>query len=419
MAVRRPENESGGMAREASLKRVLSMPMLVLYGLGTTIGAGIYALIGEVAASAGTYAPLSFLVAALLAGLSGLSFAELGARFPVSAGEARYVREGLGSSALALLVGLMVVASGVVSAAAVTNGFAGYFGELTGAPRVLGVTGVVILMGVLTAWGIGQSVGIAAVLTLVEAGGLVLVIWAAWGAFEAPLPGTGAVLPPFESAAWGGIFLGSFLAFFAFIGFEDMVNVAEEVKDVTRVLPRAIVITLGVTVVLYVALALVAVRSVPVAELAASGAPLALVYERATGGAPTAISLIAVLATVNGALIQVVMAARVLYGLARQGALPAILGKVNARTRTPWLATAMVSGLVLVLALAFRTAPLAQATSLIVLMIFALVNLALWRIKRHRPAPPGGFELPIWVPVTAFYVSAVFAGAELVHLVMP
>ena len=197
-----------------------------------------------------------------------------------------------------------------------------------------------------------------------------------------------------------------------------MVNVAEEVKDVTHVLPRAIVITLAVTVVLYVALALVAVRSVPVAELAASAAPLALVYERATGGSPTAISLIAVLATVNGALIQIVMAARVLYGLARQGGLPEAFGRINARTRTPLLATATVSGLVLVLALAFRTAPLAQATSLIVLTIFALVNLALWRIKRHRPAPPGVFELPIWVPVSAFHISAAFVGAELVHLLM-
>ena len=408
------------MARDAGLRRVLSPPMLILYGLGTTIGAGIYALIGEVAASAGVYAPVSFLVAAALAGLSGLSFAELGARFPTSAGEARYVRAGLDSDLLALVVGVMVIASGVVSSAAVTNGFAGYFTELTGASRVAGVVGVVLVMGALAAWGIGQSVGVAAALTLIEAGGLLLVIWAGSTVLVdppgGPLPSFGEFMPPFEFAAWSGIFVGSFLAFFAFVGFEDMVNVAEEVKDVTRVMPRAIIITLVVTVVLYVVLALVAVRSVPVADLAASAAPLALVYERATGWSPVPISVVAVLATVNGALIQIVMASRVLYGLAKQKQVPAAFGRVHPRTQTPVLATLVISAIVLVLALAFRTAPLAQATSFIVLCIFALVNLALWRLKRHAPAPKGVPDIPAWVPVTGFYVSAVFAGAELVHL---
>ncbi len=406
------------MARGAGLNRVLSLPMLVLYGLGTTVGAGIYALIGEVAGSAGVYAPLSFMVAALLAGLSGLSFAELSVRYPTSAGEARYVREGLKSAALALIVGLMVIASGVVSAAAVSNGFAGYFAELSGAPRAVSLTGVIILMGALAAWGIGQSVGIAAVLTVVEVFGLLLVVWAGWGALSDPAPSFGEMVPVFEPAAWGGILLGSFLAFFAFIGFEDMVNVAEEVKDVTRVMPRAIVITLTVTTVLYLVLALVAVRSVPLAELVASEAPLALVYERAGGGSSATISVIAVLATVNGALIQIVMATRVLYGLAAQGQIPAAFGRVHAKTRTPLLATAAVTAVVLVLALAFRTAPLARATALIVLTIFALVNLALWRIKRHKAAARGALDLPMWVPVVGFHVSAAFVGIEVVHLML-
>ena len=405
------------MAQDPSLKRVLSMPMLVLYGLGTTIGAGIYALIGEVAGSAGVYAPVSFLVAGTLAAVSGLSFAELGARMPSSAGEARFVREGLNSAVLALIVGLLVIASGVVSSAAVTNGFAGYFMELTDAPRLASVAGVVILLGALAAWGIGESVAVAAVLTLIEAGGLLLVIWAGSNAVVEPLPSFGELVPPLELAAWGGIFVGSFLAFFAFVGFEDMVNVAEEVKDVTRVMPRAIIVTLVVTLVLYVALALVAVRSVPVEELAASQAPLALVYSRATGWSADPISMIAVLATVNGALIQIVMASRVLYGLSAQGQLPAAFGRVNARTRTPIVATVTVTAVVLVLALAFRTAPLAQATAFIVLCIFSLVNLALWRLKRHTPAPDGVPDLPIWVPILGFHVSLAFAGGELVHLI--
>jgi APA family basic amino acid/polyamine antiporter len=406
------------VSEQPTLRRVISLPVLVLYGLGTTIGAGIYALIGKTAAVAGVYAPMSFVVAALLAGLSALSFAELSARFPTSAGEARYVREGLRSNALALLVGLMVVASGAVSAAAVSNGFAGYFQDLTGIPQPIGVAGIVVLLGALAAWGIGESVGAAALITVVEIGGLLLIIWAGGGSLVEPAPSLGDFIPPLDAAAWGGVFVASFLAFYAFIGFEDMVNVAEETVDATRTLPLAIVVTILVTLVLYVAVAVVAVRAVPIAELAASDAPLSLLFARAAGWSGVPISLIAVLATINGALIQMVMAARVLYGLANQGQLPKALGRVHPATRTPLLATALVTAVVLALAVPLPIARLAQTTSLIVLTVFAFVNLALWRLKRREPRAPGAPNVPVWVPIAGFVVSAGFVIAEAGRLLL-
>ena len=410
---------NGSSTPPPTLKRSLSLPLIVLYGLGTTIGAGIYALIGEVAADAGLFAPVSFLAASLLAGFSAFSFAELSARFPSSAGEARYIREGLNSGALALVTGLLVILAGSVSAAAVSHGFAGYFQELADIPRPLAVTLLILTLGLIAAWGIGQSVRLAGLLTLVEAGGLILVIWAGSGMLpDSPLRASD-LLPPFETGVWSGILAGSFIAFFAFIGFEDMVNVAEEVKDVRRNLPTAIIITLAVTLVLYVALAAVAVLAVPVADLAASDAPLALLYARATGGPGTVISVIAVVATVNGALIQIIMASRVLYGLASQGLLPAPLARIHRRTRTPLLATALVTAFVLGLAIPFKMAALAEATSVVTLVIFTLVNLALWRVKRRDPRPMGVPLYPLWIPVTGFFVSAGFVTAAAISVIAP
>jgi amino acid transporter len=388
--------------------------MIVLYGLGTTIGAGIYALLGEVAGSAGIYAPASFLVASVLAGFSAFTFAELVARFPSSAGEARYVREAFGSARLSVLVGLLVVLAGSVSAAAISNGFAGYFQEFVPAPRMLAVTGVIVLLGLLAAWGIGESVLAAGALTVLEIGGLLLVIWAGHGALAQPPVAPADLVPPLEAAVWGGVFTGSFLAFFAFIGFEDMVNVAEEVRDVTRTLPRAIIVTLVVTLALYLALSVVAVRALPIEELAGSRAPLALIYERSTGSSGALIGLIAVVATVNGALIQIIMASRVLYGLAAQGLLPGRLARIHPVTRTPLLATALVTCFVLALALPFRIGALAEATSVVALIVFALVNLALLRVKRRVPQP-GGFVVPAWVPGIGFVVSAGFVVAAAVR----
>ena len=409
------------MSETVELKRSVSLLQLTLYGLGTTVGAGIYALTGVVAGRAGLYAPVSFALAAALAGVTALSFAEMAARFPKSAGEAVYVREGLGSNRLALAVGLLVVGVGIISSAALLNGFVGYLQDFITVPREVSLAVLAVVLFLIAGWGIGPSVTVAGVITVIEVGGLILVIWAGSDGLADALPRWRDFVPGLGVGVWGGIFAGAIVAFYAFLGFEDMVNVAEEVRDAPRVLPLGIVLTLGVTLVLYVAVSLSAVAALDPSALAASEAPLRLLFEHGSSLPPQLIGLISLLAIINGALVQVIMASRVLYGLVRQGALPgrlfAPLGRVHPWTRTPVVATALAAALVLVLALGFRIAPLAETTSVITLVIFMTVNLALVRLKMKTPAPAGLFTLPFWLPVLGAGVSALVLMLEAVRLV--
>ena len=396
-----------------TLKRSLSLPLLTLYGLGTTLGAGIYVLIGKVAGVAGMHTALAFMLAGVLAAFSAFSFAELGSRYPRSAGEAVYVHEGLGSRYLAAGMGLLVVLAGIVSSATIANGFVGYLENFFETPDALTITLFVLVLGAIAAFGILESVTFATVLTLIEMGGLLLVIWVARDGFATLPARAGELVPALDAAAWLGVFSGGVLAFYAFIGFEDMVNVAEEVKSATYTLPRAIILTLVVTLALYLAVALAAVLALPISELAESDAPLSLVYTRATGGSASVITLISLVAVMNGALIQIIMGARVLYGLSAMGWLPARLSTVNRRTRTPLFATALVTGCVLAFALALPLVRLAQTTSLITLIIFAVVNIALARIKLKSGVTEAPFNVPLWVPLAGAMVSAGFAALQL------
>jgi amino acid transporter len=405
------------MRTEVPLKRVISLPLLTLYGVGTILGAGIYVLVGKVAGVAGMHTPLAFAIAALLAVLTGLSYAELAARYPMSAGQAVYVERGLGVRALALLVGWLVVVIAIVSGAAMVNGFVGYLGVFVSIERAWVIIALVLALGALAAWGIRESVAAASVITLVEAAGLLLIVVVAAPALTAVPARLGELVPPAEVHVWKSILLGTFLAFYAFIGFEDMVTVAEEVKDPSRTLPRAILIAVALTTALYLGVALVAVTAVTPPELAASDAPLALVYERVTGGTPTLISAISLFAVVNGALVQIILSARVLYGMSREGWQYAGFGRVHPRTRTPLLATAAVTAALLLLALWFPLVTLAKAASLLVLVLFALMNLSLLRIKRREPRPAGVRTVPIWVPAAGLLTTVTFVVFELYQLV--
>jgi amino acid transporter len=378
----------------------LSLGHATLYGLGVTIGAGIYVLVGAAAARSGMHAPIAFVIAAVLIALSAASFAELAGRLPVAAGEAAYVRHAFQSNRLAAIAGLLVVAVAIVSAAAISVGCAGYIGVLLALPEPVLVAGVVLAMGGVAAWGVRESVSFAGAMTLIEVGGLVLLVLA--GAAIGPdlvtrLPE--AVPPLGDAGVLAGIMGTALLAVFAFMGFEGLANIAEEVRDPQRTLPRAIFLTLVVSTVLYVLVVWVALVAVPRDELARSRAPLALVFERLTGASPRTMSLIAIVATINGVIVQIIMSSRVLYGLARQGDLPARLATVHGVTRTPLLATAVTTALVLLLALLLPLRDLADLTSRITLVVFALVNLALIRIKARTPAAPAGaYVAPAWIP---------------------
>ena len=379
-----------------ALRRRLGLPLLFLYGVGITVGAGIYVLIGAVAGHAGRYAPWSFALAAAAMALTVGSYAELATRFPVSAGEAAYVRAATGSRAASTAVGLVTLVIGIVASATVSLGAAGYIGEYVALPRGVIAAAVLIALGAVAAWGILESVLIASVFTLIEVGGLVIV-----AGTKAGVPAAAMLLtpPPLEPAVLSGIGTASLLAFFAFIGFEDLANVVEEAKMPHRDIPRAMVLTLIVSTLLYLLVAAIAVAAVPPERLAASPAPLALVMRSLTGASPLLISMIAIVATLNTILAQMTMAARVIYGMANQNDLPAALGAVHRRTGTPILATALVLAATLALALTVPFERLAEGTSLATLAVFATVNLSLLRLRARRDrSPHPHVRVPLIVP---------------------
>jgi len=396
---------------EPALARRLGFVLLTLYGLGVTIGAGIYVLVGKVAGATGAFMPLAFLIAAALAGLTALSFAELSVRFPKSAGEAVYVREGFRSEILSVVVGFLVAAIGIVASAAVAVGAAGYVAELVPLPRPALIAIIVVALTALAAWGIHESVLAAGIVTVIEIGGLLLVVAVAAPAMP-DLPARLAEFAAAQEVAWGGFVMGILFCFFAFAGFEDMVNVVEEVRRPERTMPWAIVATLAVTAAIYVMVSLAALAVATPRELAASEAPLALVFERASGISPIPLLAIASFATLNGIVILTVMASRVIYGLSRQGSIPAVLGRVHPGTKTPVFATFAVGTVILVLALAVPLGILAEAVSVVILVVFALVNLALGLIKRRDRGPVPGFHMPALWPWLAFAVSLAMLFAD-------
>jgi len=397
------------------LRRRLDLPLLVLYGTGITIGAGIYVLIGEVAGHAGTFAPWSFVLAAAVMALTVASYAELSTRFPVSAGEAAYVMAAFQSRAFATAVGLLSVAIGVISSAAVALGSVGYIQQFIPLPQYLIALAVLALLGGVAAWGILESVVLASIFTLIEVGGLLIVIVAAvYG--DLPFAAAITTLPPMSTTALSGIAFGGLLAFFAFIGFEDLANIVEEARVPHRDIPRAMVLTLLISTVLYVLVAAIAVSAVSTERLASSTAPLSLVFREVAGVSPATISAIAIVATLNTILAQMTMAARVIYGLAREGSLPAFFARVNPRTRTPLPATAFVVLAIVPLALLVPLTPLAELTSLATLAVFSVVNLALlWLRWRGVESLVPHVTVPTWVPAVGLATCI----AMIAHALLP
>lgn len=382
------------------LKRRIGLGLLTFYGVGVMIGAGIYVLVGHVAGETGSWAPLTFMIAGLIAAPTAVSYAELSVRIPESAGEAAYVRSATGSGSLAALIGLAVATVGVVSAAAVLQGGIGYLRALVDVSPEILVVAIAALLGLAAMIGVLESLALAAVFTIIEVIGLFIVV-AAGLSFPAELP-------PGPPLAMSGLAVGALLAFFAFIGFEDMVNMAEETRDPGRTMPRAIIAAMAITTVIYILVAWAAVRSVESEALAASERPLALVFETATGRSAGYLAAIAVAAALNGVLAQMVMASRVLYGLGRFAPVFAIFHHAHPRFGTPVLATALCVGIVIALSLTLPIASLAEFTSTMLLGIFCAINLALIVIKRRSRAE--GFQAPVWVPWLGLVLSLAALG---------
>lgn len=379
------------------LRRTLSLPQLILYGLGTTVGAGIYALLGEISSLAGYLAPWSFVVAGALASLTAISFAVLSSRYPRAAGVALYVQQGTGSAQLARIVGLLAIGAGLVSSAALFNGLVGYTQEFFDLARPTIILSGVIGTVVIACWGINQSVWLAGTITLVEIGGLIWASILAGSAWAANPTDLAVFVPADTTHALPFVLSGAVLAFYAYIGFEDMIEVAEEVQQVKRNLPIAIIVTLIATTVLYVLLIATALLATGPQYLANSSAPLADLFRAVSEINPATISAIALLALVNGALIQIIMASRIMYGLASRGQLPVVFARINPTTQTPITATLIAGSLVTIMALSGTVAILAEITSVIILCLFLMVNLSLLLLELRAPKHPG----QRWLTATA------------------
>ncbi|MBV2360522.1 APC family permease [Thalassococcus sp. CAU 1522] len=387
------------------LKRRIGPVLLTLYGIGIMVGAGIYVLTGAAAGAAGVWAPLAFVLAAVVAVPTALSFCELSVRIPEAAADSSYIEKGLNRHALAVLVGWINIVAGTVAAAAVLRGGVGYLLALVDLPFVWAVIGLGAALTVVAIVGVVESLAFAAVLTLVEVLGLALVIGAGFSAE----PVADWTLPA-PAPHWAGIMTATVFAFFAYIGFDDMANMAEEARDPGRTMPRAILAALTVTGILYCLVALAAVRVVPQDVLGASERPLAIVWEAGTGRSGAFLSAIAVAAALNGVLAQIVMASRVLFGLGKRSRALAVFRSAHPRFGTPVLASLLVGVSVVGAAMTLPVATLAEFTSQALLIVFSLVNASLIALDRRERAR--GFDVAHWVPwLGLFACLAAFFGS--------
>lgn len=397
------------MDRAPKLKRSLNLPILALYGLGNILGAGIYVLVGKVAGFAGTSTTLAFILAMVVAGFTAFSYMELSGRYPVSAGASVYLHKAFGKRWLSVSIGIAMVAGGIASAAALSQGFSGYLMSFANIPTTITSVGLIVVLGLLALKGIGESVKTAVFFTFIEILGLLLIIWFGRTAFGDV--DTSKLLSVDPALGVGGLIAGTFLAFYAFIGFEDMVNVAEEAKNPRRTMPFAILLALGASTLLYLLVVVVATTLVPTAELSNSKAPLTLVFERSGAGNAHLLSLIGMMASINGVIVQIIMGSRILYGLSKQGWLDSRLASVHKKYKTPFTATIVVIVSMILGTLLLPLVSLAQITSLLVLSIFTLVNISLILIKRRAPKHNGFITVPSFVP----YIGALLCISTILY----
>lgn len=395
---------------QEKLHRHIGLFALAIYGIGDILGAGIYGLVGKAAGEMGNAVWLAFLTSMVAAGLTGLSYASLGSRYPKAGGASYFTHRAFKKNFLAYVVGLTTLASGITSMATSSRAFAGYLSGLVGdaVPLQLLVIGFCVVVAAIVIRGIRESMWMNLVCTTIELGGLLLIL-VAGAKFIGSVDYLSAVTVSNPTGAIGPslILSGAVLTFFSFVGLEDMINVAEEVKNPERNLPIGILLAVSVSSLIYVGISVVAVSVIPAAELALSKTPLVDVIRKAAPWfPPLAFSFIAMFAVANTALLNFVMGSRLMYGMANQGLLPKVLGRVSPRTHTPLVASLTLLAILLVLALAGDISSLARSTSVLLLGCFFFVNIALVVLKRRKNEPKGRFEVPTFVPVLGALITA-------------
>lgn len=419
-----PTEHDTSEAQQPQLRRVMGPGLLLLFVVGDILGTGVYALTGDVAAEVGGAAWMPFLLAFLIATVTAFSYLELVTKYPQAAGAALYAHKAFGVQFVTFLVAFVVMCSGITSASTASRFFAA--NVFTAFDFSWGKPGVVVIallfMAMLAAVnlrGVGESVKLNVILTIIEITGLVLVIFVGLWAFTRGGEGVDfSRVVAFDTATDKNVFLAvttaTSLAFFAMVGFEDSVNMAEEIKDPVRVFPKVLLTGLSIAGVVYVVVAIVAVALVPVGTLEASDTPLVEVVRAGAPGLPIEeiLPFISMFAVSNTALINMLMASRLIYGMSRQHVLPPVLGAVHPTRRSPWVAiiftTAIAFGLIFYVT-AFANskaiAVLGGTTSLLLLAVFAMVNIAVLVLRRDVIAAGGNFRTPTVLPVIGCLAS--------------
>jgi amino acid transporter len=367
------------------LRRVLGMTEVTAGGVGIIIGAGIYVLLGAATTHAGPLVWAALLMAAVLSALTGLSYAELSSMFPSAAGEYEYTRQAL-PEWVAFIVGWTMITGLVVAAATVSIGFARYIGYFLDIGVRSAALGLLVAVCVIAMMGIKQSARLTVGLSAIQVGGLLLIV-------AIGLPHVGDV-NVFTGPGVGGVLRAAALVFFAFIGFDEVITLAEETRDPTRTVPRALLVALGLSTVLYVAVAVAAVSVLGADALAASPRPLADVMAHVLGDrGAIVVAAIAVMTTTNTTLLALTAASRVLYGMAKAGAMPRALASVHPGRGTPVRAIISVVAVAAVFAALGDFAVIAAVTDFAVYVVFVAVNGTVIILRRTRPNLPRPFAV--------------------------
>lgn len=370
--------DAGSGKANGGLERSIGLFGAVAYGVGTIVGAGVYALMGPGVANAGNAVWLAFVLAAIIASFTGLCYAKLSSVYPTAGAEYDYVGEATGNKFLAFVVGWLVILSAIISVAAVALGFGGYLQALTGVPAVMYAAVLIAAMSVINFMGIKESIVANVVLTAIEVAGVVIIIFLGVGSL-------GSVDYLEIPHGVEGIVGAVGVIFFAFIGFEGLVKIGEETKDPTRTIPRALILSLIISTALYVVAALSVVSVLPYQELAGSTSALADVAEAAAGpGAGLAMSLIALISTANTVLILSIATSRIAYGMSKRSALPEFLSRLHPREKTPHFAIMTSSILALLFCIIGDIEFVANMANYTIFIVFLAVDaalLVLWRKK--------------------------------------
>ena len=375
----------------SSLSRHIGLFHLTMYGVGLILGAGIYVLIGEAAGFAGNALWISFILGAIVATFAGLSYSELTALFPRAAAEYVFVKEGFRSNFIGFLVGWLTILTSIIVAATVALGFGGYVEELTNIPIIISALIILGVLSFVNFIGIKESAWANTIFAIVTISGLAIIIVVG---FSFPIE---SEIDYFENPfGVSGIVLAFVLVFFAFIGFEDIANVAEEVKRPQRTMPKGIMLSVLITTIIYILVSLASIRIVGWEQLAESSAPLAFVAEQRLGQQGHFIlSIIALFATASTILITLVAGARIFYGMARDGSLPSKLGLIHKKTKTPWIAVILI----LVTAIGFSfigdIVIIANIVVFAVVVTFAMINLAVILLRYVKPDQERPYKVPV------------------------